>query len=496
MKQIKYCLPLMYLLVLCLVFTGCGAPAAEPTETRNPDLDVLDYAAVVSGSEDLASLDRFSNLQTLDLTGSDCYGDIEDYAASHPQVSVRYDVQIGDSRYDYAIEQLSLTPENADYDYLMEHLAYLPRLVQLDLPQTTFSAQQINDLCAAYPELTIGYTVFLLEQEIPSDVAELDLSALQPEQVDSLLEPLSKLMSVTDIYLMNADNESDLAISDVRKLMDACPDATFHYSFELFDHMVSTTDEIIELDEYIGDKREPQLREALDILRNCTYFKLDGSGISNEILAQIRDDYPNTKIVWRVSYGPNKSCFTDTTVVRCVDTLTSKNARNLKYCTEVEYADFGHCGALSDMSFVEYMPNLKLCIIGDSAVSDLTPFASCKNLEYLEIVNCNLIKDLSPLASCTNLKGLNLSYTFSVDDLSPLFGLQNLERLFMGRHDFDQEMIDAAREALPNCWVTDHAEPVAWIGFNYSVGWRLDDEETFADWYAEIMDIFGYTRTI
>lgn len=487
----------MAILLLCFIFSGCGAPAAEPTETRNPDLDVLEYATVVSGGEELSALDRYPNLQTLDLTGSNCYADIAEYAVSHPGIAVRYDVQIGDSRYDCAIEHLSLTPENVDFEHLMEHLTYLPRLIQLDLPQTSLTAQQLADLCAAYPELSIQYTICLLDQEVSSTAAELDLSDIHPEQIDPILEPLSKLTALGNIYLMNEENESELAVSDVKKLVDACPNATIHYSFELFDQTVSTTDEIIECDgKYIGDNREPQLREALDILKGCTYFKLDGSGISNEIMARIRDDYPEKKIVWRISYGPNKSCFTDTTVLRCVDTLTSKNARNLKYCTEVEYADFGHCGALSDMSFVEYMPNLKLCIIGDSAVSDLTPFASCKNLEYLEIVNCNLIKDLSPLANCVNLKGLNLSYTFSVDDLSPLFGLQNLERLFMGRHDFDQEMIDAAREALPNCWVTDHAEPVAWIGFNYSVGWRLDDEETFADWYAEIMDIFGYTRTI
>ena len=114
----------------------------------------------------------------------------------------------------------------------------------------------------------------------------------------------------------------------------------------------------------------------------------------------------------------------------------------------------------------------------------------------IKFVNCNQVTDLSPLADCVSLRGVNMSFLFGADDLSPLYGLENLERLFMGRNDLPQETIDEARAALPNCWVTDKSESVQWISFNYSIGWRLDDEHTLADWYLEICPIFGYTRKI
>ena len=183
-------------------------------------------------------------------------------------------------------------------------------------------------------------------------------------------------------------------------------------------------------------------------------------------------------------------------MIRCVGQLHNDNSANLKYCTDVVYMDIGHSYNLSDLSFVSYMPKLKVAIVVDCYAKTLEPFAYCKELQYLEIVNCNRLEDLSPLANCTELRGLNMSYTFSIDDLSPLYGLEHLERLFLGRHDFSDEDVAAVREALPDCWVTDKSESVAWIGFNYSVGWRLDDEHTFADWYLEIKEIFGYTREI
>ena len=230
---------------------------------------------------------------------------------------------------------------------------------------------------------------------------------------------------------------------------------------------------------------------------NCSYLLLDQCGVENEVLAQLRDDFPDTKVVWRIFYGnEGGSCLTDVTVFRSVGGLTNSTSKNMKYCTDIVYMDIGHCFTLSDLSFVSYMPNLKVAIVVDCSTTSLEPFASCTNLEYLEIVNCNGVTDLTPLSHCVNLKGLNMSYVFSVEDLSPLYGLEKLERLYMGRNDFSAETIAEARAALPNCWVTDYAESVAWIGFNYAVGWRLDDEHTFAEWYKEIKEIFGYTREI
>lgn len=489
-------LPLLALfLTMLLCFTACGG--AEDAPTENPDLQITAYTLAAQDSSDLAELERYTNLSSLDLRGSTCYDAVMDYIEKHPQVEVLYDVQIGETVCAGNAAELIVDSEGCDYAQLMEKLEYLPDLATLRLPCTKLSVEELGTLKEKYPKVGVDYTVMLLDKEVSGDTKELDLSELTPEDVDEAASILSMLPMLTEVQLMNGEGQSALSMTDVKKLMDAAPGANVHYSFRLFGTDLSTMDERVEyVNADIGDEGVAQVRQALDILPKCTYFLMDRCRVSNEVMAQLRDDYPDTKIVWRIYYSSGYSSLTDEEVIRCVEQLHDGNSQNLKYCTDVVYLDIGHSYNLSDLSFVSGMSKLKVAIVVDCYTNTLEPFATCSSLEYLEIVNCNRIKDLSPLANCKQLKGLNMSYTFSIDDLSPLYELEHMERLFLGRHDLPQEEIDAVRAALPDCWVTDKSESVAWVGFNYSVGWRLDDEHTFAEWYKEIKEIFGYTREI
>ena len=68
------------------------------------------------------------------------------------------------------------------------------------------------------------------------------------------------------------------------------------------------------------------------------------------------------------------------------------------------------------------MPKLEAIIISSAYVSDLTPFANCKELKFFEAAFCGNIEDLSPLAQCEKLEMVNISFT-KVKDLSPLDNL-------------------------------------------------------------------------
>ena len=494
-------------LILCFALTLGGCAGETRTEipetttatqapTEDPNLKVEAYALAVNSEADLQILEQFPNLKEADLQGSTCYEAVASYIQTHPQVAVSYDVRIGNEVYVPEIEELALPDGTYPYEELLNNLQYLPNVKRIILPQTMLSGPELAQLRSRYPEIAVEYTVLLGDMELNWDVQQLDLSHLKAEFLDDICRVLAQLPQLQDVQLMRADRTSRFSIADVKAMMSAAPEKTIHYTFKLFGKNVSTTDERIEfVKKKIGNKGVAQVREALQIMPRCSYVLLDNCGINNETMAQLRDDHPDVKIVWRVSVG-NKSYLTDTTVVRCIDTLENKNTRNLKYCTDVVYMDIGHNYVLSDLSFVSYMPNLKVAIVSDCHTDSVEPFAACKNLQYLEIVNCDYLNDVSALANCKELRGVNISSSMGVDDLSPFYGLDKLERLFLGKHDLPQEEIDAVRAALPNCWVTDKSEAVAWVGFNYSVGWRLDDETTLAQWYVDIMDIFGYTRTM
>ena len=482
---------LMAMLVLC----ACGAQA-EPTEapTEDPNLQVLEYTLVADDASDLDTLAAYENLKTLDLRGSSCYEAIESYIAAHPQVKVTYDIQVGANRYSPDLAQLALNEGEYDFQELLDNMKYLPKLETLDLPKTGLSAEQLQQITESYPNLAVSYTLELAGQELTAETTELDLSAMNPADLESLSNTLALLPNVQTVQLMTAEGTSPYTPVDVKKIMDAAPNASVLYTFELFGKTVSTTDERVEFKKVeIGNEGIPQIREALDILPNCTYFLMDTCGVDNEVMAQLRSDYPNTKVVWRVFWAFYHD-LTDVEMIHCTCDLTAENVEVLKYCTDVKYLDIGHNTKLKSIDFVNYMPKLEIAIVVDSQIPSVEPFANCPNLQWLEIVNCPNINDLSPLANCKNLKGLNMSCVFKVKDLSPLFDLENMERLYLGNHKVPKEMVEQAREEMPDCWITDFACSSGNVSRNYAIGWRLDRKDVRAEWYKEIREIFRYSE--
>lgn len=401
--------------------------------------------------------------------------------------TVAAEVMVGNTAYDRQTTTLTLEADACTFEQLHTAVEQLDSLTELHLPQTPFTAQQLSQLAQEHPQIAITYTATVLGQEYENTVTQLDLSAVEGSQTQQILDELAFFPLLTDVQLGDG-----FTPSDVKALMDGLPGVTMHYAFELFGKTVSTTDERVEfVNVDIGDEGLAQIRQALDILPVCTYLKLDRCGTSNSAMAQLRNDYPNTKVVWRVFFA-FYNCLTDTEVLRCIRKLDDENVEVLKYCTDVKYLDMGHNVDLGNFSFISYMPKLEIAIVVDSQIPDLEPFASCPNLQWLEIVNCQKVTDLSPLANCTKLKGLNMSANFKLDDLTPLYGLKEMERLFLGHQDLTEEDVKAVQAALPNCWISIGAKSSDLVSYNYSYGWRLNEDGSRAEWYQFVRKIFRY----
>ena len=75
-------------------------PVAQPKNENEVALSsglyekTADYLAAVVTPADLALLDQFTALQSADFSGSTCYAEIQSWAQSHPDVSVRYCVTL------------------------------------------------------------------------------------------------------------------------------------------------------------------------------------------------------------------------------------------------------------------------------------------------------------------------------------------------------------------------------------------------------------------
>ena len=467
---------LVLVMLAVLGLAGCS---------KEPDIDQIEEITQVVTEAQLQHFRTYPNLKYLDASGSTCYTALRKFMADCPQVDVTYTVPLGSKTVTNKETSLILGPEDADPSQLGANLRNLPALTTLTLTDTDLTLEELEVLKAAYPALNISYTVSLLSQEYTADAVSADLSGLKPEQIEEIIPKLALLPALTEVQLNSDADTGALKPEHVKVLMDACPNVHFQYSFVLFGKTLSTDTETVEyVNVTVGDAGETDIRQALDIMPKCTYFKLEECGLSNEVLAGIREDYPNTKIVWRIHFG-KYSALTDAETIKAVYNVFDHTVADLKYCTDVKYIDMGHNDTLTDVSFMAYMPKLEIVIISGSGVSDISCFAGNKNLVFLEMAYCYNLKDLSPLKDCEGLRFLNVGYT-QVTDLEPLDNLV-LERFVCIQNRVPYEEQELFKTFHPDCWTRFTGENP------YSLGWRYEDiGETFSPVYLKMRDIFGY----
>lgn len=465
---------------------GCEILWDVPFQGKTYANDTAELTITGISEEDMLMLEYFPKLQKIDATGCQDYPALEALQAKFPDCAVIYQVDIGGSRYDPNVTALELTNGEYDLETLMANLQHLSQVESIAFPKTELTLEQIQQLQSEHEELAVSYTVEIMGQEYGPETTELNLSALVPEEIDAVGQKLAMLPALANVELMDTDGNSSLSMEDVKKLDDAAPQVVYHYAFELYGYQLSTTDESVHIkNKRIGDDGVEEVRKALDIMENCSRFVLEYCSISNDVMAQLREDYRHkTKVVWRVYFGGG-STMTDAEVIRSTYDLDDDNCGNLIYCEDVRYMDIGHNEYLDAVPFVAGMPNLEVIIVSGAPIKDLTPFENCKKLRVLEIAFCHYIEDISPLAACESLEMVNIAYT-QVTDLSPLDGL-NITHLAAQHSKLSDEEKARFAEVKPDCLATYENNP-------YGPGWRYDDENKFLDWYAEIRTIFRYDR--
>ena len=440
--------------------------------------------------EDVELLSKyFPDLKQLDAMQCTDYEVLAVAEATLPECEVLYEVDLGELSVDHNIDTLEMGfGEDSEFDILLTNLVYLPKLTSLTLKDPALTVEQVASLRAAYPELEVNCIVELLGSEYDMSTTRLDLSAMESGDVDAFVEKLPLLPGLERVDLTDENGESGLTKQDVKRLQEAAPEVVFQYSFDFYGVTLSTADEEVHIkNKRIGDEGEEEIRQALDILSNCKRFVLEYCSVSNEVLAQIREDYRSrTKVVWRVHFGKG-STLTDAEAIRAVYDLTDDNCQDLIYCEDAKYIDIGHNEYLDGVPFVAGMPNLEVIIISGAPVKDLTPFENCKKLRILEAAFCEYIYDITPLAGCESLEMLNISYTH-VTDLSPLdaLDLTRLTAMYYPKSRVPQEEQDRFTAAKPECttfFVGDQP---------YGKAWRYDADNEYLDWYLKVREVFSY----
>ena len=458
-----------------------------PFQGRKISSDTRSISLSALTREDMDILTRyFPGLKEIDASGCGEYALLEELQERLPEITLRYSVDLGGASAPPDSEALALAEGDYDLDTLMENIPHLPRLTEVTFLETELTMEQVQALREAFPEVEFNYTVSILGLAYDEKTETIDLSEMEGGELEQVLTRLAMLPELSAVELCGADGTTRLTKQEAKTLIEALPGVTVHYVFDFYGETLSAdTEEVVLKGRNIGDDNVEEVRLALDLLPKCKRFVLESCGLSNEVLAKLREDYRDrTKVVWRVNFAKG-STMTDAEVIRSTYDLTDNNSADLVYCEDVRFMDIGHDELLFSIDFVRGMPNLEVLIASGSPIKDLSPLENCKKLRVLEIANCGLLTDIAPLAGCESLKWLNLSNT-KVDSLAALDELE-LECLVYVRPKVSQAERDRFAELHPDCLTS-------YSGYEYAYPWRYDKDNKKQDWYLEIADAFRYPK--
>lgn len=435
-------------------------------KTYDQDTDVLYVTSLTD--EDVATLDYFTRLKTVEAQECTDYPQLAALTARRPEVTVEYTVTIDGREYpqDTAVVSISgITEEEINL------LTYLPELTAVTAVgcRTPEQMTRLRDFCQ---EKGLSFALRFGTKTYPDTVQELDVTGV----TDGELELLQLLPELKTLHLKNpkADPET------VAKLRSTYPKADISWEVEIAG--VSFPDDTKEVDlsavlessaaqtaagtaagtqtaagaqttaktqtttgtaTGTQSTKETQstapavtlnledLEKKMSYLSDAKQVFLGKCGLDNEELAalreRVRDSY---KLVWTVQLGKKLTARTDDTtfmpVREHVYYFLDEDAYNLRYCEDMLCVDVGHMG-LTNIDFVKGMPHLQILILAHNGqLQDISPISSCKELIFLEL-DWSAVKDFTPLVGCTSLEDLNIGLTYpSVEPLMQMTWLKNL----------------------------------------------------------------------
>ena len=448
-------------------------------------------ASVLTADAVAAALEDLPKVQTVDLRQSGLSNEeISALREAKPDLSYLYMVTVQGIRDDAGMKVLELNADSIfDWDALAQEIGMLPDLEKI-VVNGTITPEQAAYLLEGAGSIPASYSVSFKGRIIGSGDQEADFSDLPASELGSIKAALTVLPNIRKVNLNPKSGSSKWTLDEADQLQTFREGMLVDYTTKYFGVSFSLADEVVSFNKKNLKRKVEELKLLLPYLRNVKRVDMENCKIDNETMAALRAEFPQPKLVWRVSVG-GYSVRTDAWMIKFSAgggrALYDKDTVNLKYCTEIKYLDLGH-NKIKHMDFVTYMPDLEVCIMYNP-MSNINGIEKCPKLEFFECYSCGL-KDLSPLAACTELKHLNVCYN-NLTDISPLFGLTKLERLWISRNNIPAAQIAEFKELVPNCEVnTTTHNPTRG-------GWRYYDEEftQITPRYELLRQQFRYDRT-
>ncbi len=367
---------------------------------------------------DVKHLDYLTELETVDARGCRDYAALMALMERRPEVEVSYTVALGGEEYGQGVTRLAV--ENmAQEDISL--LQYLPSL------ETVICGGGDGAVLALVQEYCHSNGLDFGIHVGGRAVLDTETSVTLEQPGEGELALLGLLTQVESIRLENPQ----VSAGSLLALREKYPQADISWELEAFGEIHSTLDEEIDLSGQVVDSLE-EVEAVMAYFPDVRKVFLGQQNLDNEALAAYRDRVRDRyQVVWVVQLGEKLTARTDDTTFmptrEKVFYFHDEEAYNLRYCENMVCIDIGHM-SISDISFVEFMPDLEYLVLAHTQVKYIEPIRSCKKLTFLEL-DWTPIKDYAPLLDCTALEDLNLGNTFA--DFTPIGEMTWLKNLWM-----------------------------------------------------------------
>lgn len=174
--------------------------------TAYPD-DTTELTVTSLTEEEIALLDYLPELKTVHAEGCTDYAQLMALQERRPDCKVTYTVSIYGKDYPQDTEELSYGSEKLDLQELSEALAYLPQVKTVHFVQPAVAPEELTQLRESWPEIAITWEKDALGTTYPSDVTEIDLTGMQLESPEVVVEPLKYFPDLEKVILSECGPE-------------------------------------------------------------------------------------------------------------------------------------------------------------------------------------------------------------------------------------------------------------------------------------------------
>ena len=430
-----------------------------PFQGQRLDPESTNVTMTSATEEDIALLAHFPKLEVIDMTAcSDTEAALK-VMELYPQCKVQCMIPFQGQTIPYDTETLTISSLSQEDISMVRHFTELKSINAV----ACTDLDAVMELHAQYPDVQISWTVPVGSETYAGDTVELELADATAEEVENLLKYLPEL-KILNLTGKTPDNDTML------QLKEANPNVAIGWDFELCGVTVNTNATEIDLSE-IEMESVDEVENSLKYFNNLEKVVMFKCGISSEDMDALWKRHPETRFVWGALIGGTYFRTDETTFMPWKQGyardgsrgITDEECVELKYMVDMVCMDIGH-QAITDLSFLYYMPNMEYLMFCETKVADITPVGSLKKLKFLEMWMTE-VTDLSPLAGCTALEDINFT-RLAIEDLTPLYDLP-LQNIWLSRWKVSKESLADLEAQFPDAKIVSRGD------WPTTFGWRL-----------------------